>query len=105
MVLLSIHAAGPILGIIGTEYTEAASLLTLMLLAATFELAGSPLRAAAYAMGKVAKILRIHLLSGLLYLGLFYLLTPVMGLPGPGVAAGIGSLLTLLLMLKLVKNT
>ncbi len=47
LVLLSIPAAGPILGIIGAEYTEAASLLTLMLLAATFELAGSPLRAAA----------------------------------------------------------
>ncbi len=56
-------------------------------------------------MGKVAQILRIHLLSVLIYLGLFYLLTPVMGLPGPGVAAGIGTLLTLLLMLNLVRNT
>ena len=105
LVLLSIPAAGPILGVIGPEYTEAATLLTLMLLAATFELAGSPLRAAAYAMGKVAQILRIHLLSILIYLGLFYMLTPAMGLPGPGIAAIIGSLLTLLLMLKLVRKT
>jgi O-antigen/teichoic acid export membrane protein len=105
LVLLSIPAAGPILGIIGPEYTEAATLLTLMLLAATFELAGAPLRAAAYAMGKVAQILRIHLLSIVIYLGLFYLLTPVMGLPGPGLAAIIGTLLTLLLMFKLVRKT
>ncbi len=105
LVLLSIPAAGPILGVIGPEYTEAATLLTLMLLAATFELAGSPLRAAAYAMGKVAQILRIHLLSIFIYLGLFYMLTPAMGLPGPGIAAIIGSLLTLLLMLKLVRKT
>ena len=105
LVLLSIPAAGPILGIIGPEYTEAASLLTLMLLAATFELAGAPLRAAAYAMGKVAHILRIHVFSILIYLGLFYVLTPVMGLPGPGIAASIGTLLTLLLMLRLVRKT
>lgn len=105
LVLLSIPAAGPLLGVIGSEYTPAASLLTLMLLAATFELAGSPLRAAAYAMGKVSQVLRIHLLSLLIYLGLFYLLIPVMGLPGPGVAAGIGTLLTLLLMIRLVRST
>ena len=104
LVLLSIPSAGPILGVIGPEYTEAATLLTLMLLAATFELASSPLRAAAYAMGKVAPVLRIHLLSVVIYLGLFYLLTPLMGLPGPGVAASTGTLLTLLLMLRLVRN-
>jgi O-antigen/teichoic acid export membrane protein len=113
LVLLSIPTAGPILGFIGSEYTEAATLLTLMLLAATFELASSPLRAAAYAMGKVAPVLRIHLLSVLIYLGLFYVLVPIMGLSGPGVvpimglsgpgvAACVGTLLTLLLMLRLV---
>jgi len=104
LVLLSIPLAGPILGIIGSEYTDASTLLTLMLLAATFELASSPLRAASYAMGKVSPVLRIHFLSVLIYLGLFYVLTPLMGLSGPGVAAVIGALLTLLLMLRLVKN-
>jgi O-antigen/teichoic acid export membrane protein len=103
LVLVSIPAAGPILGIIGPEYTGASTLLTLMLLAATFELAGSPLRAAAYAMGKVAPVLRIHLLSVLIYLGLFYVLTPVMGLSGPGLAACTGTLMTLVLMFKLVR--
>ncbi len=105
LVLLSIPSAKPLLGLIGPEYTEAATVLSLLLLAATFELAGSPLRAAAYAMGKVAAILRIHLLSILIYLGLFYILAPVMGLPGPGIAACTGTLLTLLLMLRLVKKT
>jgi O-antigen/teichoic acid export membrane protein len=105
LVLISIPAAAPILGMIGSEYTEAATLLTLMLLAATFELASSPLRAAAYAMGKVAPVLRIHVLSLVIYLGLFYVLTSSMGLTGPGLAACAGSLLTLLLMLRLLRNT
>ncbi len=102
LVLISIPAAEPILGLIGSEYTPAATLLTLMLLAATFELASSPLRAAAYAMGKVAPVLRIHLLGVSIYLGLFFVLVPVMGLSGPGVAAGVGTLVILLLMLRLV---
>jgi O-antigen/teichoic acid export membrane protein len=103
LVLLSIPVAAPLLGIIGSEYTEAAPLVTLMLLAATFELAASPLRAAAYAMGKVGQVLRIYLLGVLVYLGLFWILTPVMGLPGPGVSATVGTMLTLLLMLRLVR--
>jgi len=105
LVLLSIPAAAPLLGFIGPEYTQAAPLLTLLLVAATFELAGSPLRAAAYAMGRVARILQIHLLSMLVYLGLFFILTPIMGLPGPGLAASIGTLLTLALMFRLVRST
>ena len=102
LVLISIPVAGPLLGLIGPDYTDAATLLTLMLLAATFELAGSPLRAAAYAMGKVAPILRIHLLGIIVFFALFYLLTPMMGLEGPGVAACVGTLLTLVLMFRLL---
>ncbi len=71
LVLLSIPAAGPLLGIVGPEYTQASTLMTLLLLAATFELASSPLRAAAYAMGRVAPVLRIHLLGVLIYFGGF----------------------------------
>lgn len=104
LVLLSIPAARPLLGMIGSDYTEAAPLLTLMLVAATFEFASSPLRAAAYAMGKVSPVLRIHVFSMLVYLGLFWLLTPVMGLPGPGVAAIVATLLTLILMIGLVRK-
>jgi len=102
LVFLSIPTAAPLLGIVGPEYTQAATLMTLLLLAATFELASSPLRAAAYAMGRVAPVLRIHFLSILIYLGLFYVLAPIMGLSGPGVAACVGTMLTLLLMMRLV---
>jgi len=104
LVLISIPLAKPILGIIGSDYTQAATLLSLMLLAATFELAGSPLRAAAYAMGKVAPVLRIHLFSVLIYLGMFYVLAPVIGLPGPGIAASVSTALTLLLMIRLIRR-
>jgi len=104
LVLLSIPAAGPLLGLVGPEYTQAATLMTLLLLAGTFELASSPLRAAAYAMGRVATVLRIHLLGILIYFGGFYVLAPIWGLMGPGVAACVGTMLTLLLMLKLVRK-
>jgi len=104
MVLLSIPFAAPILGIIGPEYTAAAPLLTLMLLAATFELAGSPLRAAAYALGGAGTVLHIYALSSFIYLGLFYVFTPPLGLIGPGVAASIGGALTLVRLLILVRR-
>ena len=80
LVLLSIPGAGPLLGLVGPEYTQASTLMTLLLLAATFELASSPLRAAAYAMGRVAPVLRIHILGIVIYFGGFYALAPVMGL-------------------------
>ena len=104
LVLLSIPAAAPILGMVGAEYVEAAPLLTLMLVAATFEFASAPLRAAAYAMGRVSPVLWIHVVSMVVYLGLFWVLTPVMGLEGPGVAAIAGTALTLILMFRLVKK-
>jgi len=103
-VLLSIPGAGPLLGLVGPEYTQASTLMTLLLLAATFELASSPLRAAAYAMGRVAPVLRIHILGIVIYFGGFYILAPIMGLSGAGVAACMGTLMTLLLMLKLIRK-
>ena len=105
MVVLSIPLAAPILGIIGSDYTAAAPLLTLMLLAATFELAGSPLRATAYALGSAGTILRIYALSSFVYLSLFYVFTPPLGLIGPGIAACIGAALTLVRMLFLVRKS
>jgi len=55
-------------------------------------------------MGRVATVLRIHLLGILIYFGGFYVLAPIWGLMGPGVAACVGTMLTLLLMLKLVRK-
>ncbi|MDH4018869.1 MAG: hypothetical protein OEU84_04645 [Xanthomonadales bacterium] len=104
MVLLSIPLGAPILGIIGQDYTPAAPLMTLMLLAATFELAGSPLRAAAYALGGAGTVLRIYALSSFVYLSLFYVFTPPLGLIGPGIAASIGGALTLARLLFLVRK-
>jgi O-antigen/teichoic acid export membrane protein len=104
LVLLSIPVARPLLSLIGPEYTLAAMLLSLMLLAATFELAGSPLRAAAYAMGRVAPVLRIHLLGVVVYFGAFSLLAPHLGLAGIGISACLGTLLTLLLMTRMIRS-
>jgi O-antigen/teichoic acid export membrane protein len=104
LVVLSIPLGAPILGIIGSDYTSAAPLLTLMLLAATFELAGSPLRAAAYALGGAHTVLRIYALSSFVYLGLFYVFTVPLGLVGPGIAACIGGALTLVRLLLLVRK-
>jgi len=104
MVILSIPLGAPILGIVGPDYTPAAPLMSLMLLAATFELAGSPLRAAAYALGDAGTVLRIYALSSFFYLSLFYVFTPPLGLIGPGVAACIGGALTLGRLLYLVRK-
>ena len=104
LVILSIPLGAPILGIIGSDYTSAAPLLTLMLLAATFELAGSPLRAAAYALGGANSVLWIYALSSVVYLGLFYVFTIPLGLNGPGIAACIGGALTLVRLLFLVRK-
>jgi len=104
LVVGSIFLGAPILGIIGEDYTPAAPLLTLMLLAASFELAGSPLRAAAYALGGAGGVLRIYALSSFVYLSLFYVFTLPLGLIGPGIAASIGGALTLVRLLLLVRK-
>jgi O-antigen/teichoic acid export membrane protein len=102
IVLFLVIAGESILGIIGTEYILAAPLLSMLLLAATFDLAGAPLRAAAYAMGKAGRVLRIHVVGIISYVALFFLLTPLTGLTGPGWAAILASLLALGLTARLV---
>src|SRR3546814_12168458 len=49
--------------LIGKEFVAAAPVLTLMLLASTFDLISSSLRSAAYAIGHAGKVLRIYALS------------------------------------------
>lgn len=80
---------------LGAEYAQAAPLTTLLLLAATIELMANVLRAAGYATGDAAGILRLYLLSSALYLVLFVVLTPYAGLIGAGIAACIASLVPL----------
>ena len=82
-------------GTLGEDYAQAAPLLSLLMLAATFELLATVLRTAGYAMSHAGKILRLHLISSALYLFLFVVLTPYAGLTGPGLAACIASLVPL----------
>jgi len=80
---------------LGKDYAQAAPLLSLLMLATTFELLATVLRSAGYAMGYEGKILRLHLISSVLYLLAFVVLTPYAGLIGPGLAACIASLVPL----------
>ncbi len=80
---------------LGPDYAEAAPLLTLLLLSATLELAAVVLRAAGYAIGHAGEILRLHLVSAVIYLLAFWVLAPRMGLIGPGIAACVAAIVTL----------
>ncbi len=80
---------------LGPDYAQAAPLLTLLLLSATLELAAFMLRAAGYAIGHAGQILRLHLISAVLYLIAFVALTPYIGLIGPGIAASFSATVTL----------
>ncbi len=102
VVLFAVVFGEYLLGIIGKDYTPAASLLSLLLLAATFDLASAPLRAAAYAMGKAGSVLRIHIAGIISYIVLFFVMTPLTGLTGPGWAAILASLFALGMTAKLV---
>ena len=101
-VVFSLFLGKPLLGIIGEEYVPAATLLSLLLLAAALDLASAPLRAAAYAMGRAGMVLNIHIGAIVTYLSMFFLLTPLTGLTGPGLAAILASLLALGLTARLV---
>jgi len=72
---------------LGEGYAKAGPLLTLLLAAATLELLATVMRSAGYAMGHAGKILRLHLVSAVIYLAAFVLLTRMAGLLGPGLAA------------------
>jgi len=78
-------------GALGEDYAQAAPLLTLLMLATMFELMATVLRSAGYAMGYAAKILRLHLMSSVIYLLMFVVLTQYLGLTGAGLASWIAS--------------
>lgn len=90
--------------ILGKAYIAAAPVLTLMLLAATFELAASPLRSATYAIGFANKVLHLYIASTALYFLLFVILTIQMGLIGAGIAASITALIPLIGMFRLINK-
>lgn len=80
----------------GAEFAAAAPLLTLLLLAASLDLASAPLRTAAYAIGKAGALLRIHVATTTLYMALFFILTSALDLIGVGIAATSAALAALL---------
>ncbi|MDP2184579.1 MAG: oligosaccharide flippase family protein [Xanthomonadales bacterium] len=91
--------------LIGKDFLAAAPLLTLMLLAATFDLTSSSLRSAAYAIGRASKVLRIYALSAGIYLALFITLTSWLGLIGAGIAASAAAALPPLAMAWLIRSS
>jgi O-antigen/teichoic acid export membrane protein len=90
--------------LLGPEFIAAKGVLTLMLLAATLDLATSPLLSGLYAMGHAIKTLRITMVSTAVYLLMFILLTRQFGLIGAGLAASAGAALTLAGMILLMHS-
>jgi O-antigen/teichoic acid export membrane protein len=88
--------------IIGKEFVAAAPVLTLLLLASTFDLTASSLRSAAYAIGHAGKVLRLYVVSAVIYVALFIVLTLQVGLIGAGLAACAAALLRPLVMAVII---
>ena len=104
IVVFAFFAGEWILGLIGENYVPAAPLMVLLLLAASFDFASAPLRSSAYAMGNAAILLRIHILGAVVYVVLFYLMTRLTGLIGPGLASLLTSVMTFALAARLLKR-
>ncbi|MBI5920578.1 MAG: lipopolysaccharide biosynthesis protein [Betaproteobacteria bacterium] len=90
--------------LVGKKFVAAAPVLTLMLLAATFDLATSSLRSAAYAIGQAGKVLRMYAVSAVIYVALFVVLTSTLGLIGAGMAACVAAALPSLGIAVLIRS-
>lgn len=88
----------------GQQFAAAGPVLTLLLFAASLNLAESPLRAAAYAIGKAGATLRLHIAATVVYLGTFVGLTLWIGLIGAGVAAVAAAAIPLAGMILLIRR-
>ena len=91
--------------LLGEEFIPAAPVLTLLLVAATFELVAASLRSAAYAIGHASKVLGLSVLSAVIYLTLFTVLTLKMGLIGAGLASCAAAALPPLAMAILIRRS
>lgn len=95
-IVASLFGGAQLLGAaLGSDYAAAAPLMSLLLLATTLELLATVLRSAGYAMGYAGKILKLHIISAVIYLTAFAALTPYYGLIGPGFAAIVAALVPL----------
>jgi len=102
IVVFAWFAGDAVLALVGKDYVPAKPLMVLLLFAASFEMASAPFRAAAYAMGKAAMLLRIHALGVGFYIVIFYMITGHVGLIGPGLASVATSILTFTLTTWLI---
>ena len=95
VVVLSLVVAQPILiALAGDDFGAAAVLLTLLLMAASIELAGASFRPASYVMGKARTLLNVQLVSTGVYLLAFLGLVTLYGLEGIGLATIAGAVVT-----------
>jgi O-antigen/teichoic acid export membrane protein len=90
--------------LVGESFVAAAPVLTLLLLASTFDLTAASLRSAAYAIGHAAKVLRLYALSAVIYLLLFFVCTMQLGLVGSGVAAALAAAIPPLAMAFMIRR-
>lgn len=96
LVLLSVPAGEPLLSrLFGEAYQPAAKLMTLLLLAASLDLAAAAFRTSAYAMGRASSVLWIQVVSTGLFVAAFWVLAKSLGLTGPGWAAALSAALGL----------
>ena len=90
---------------VGQEYVAAAPLLTLLLLAATFDLVAASLRSAAYAIGYASKVLRVYIISTIIYISCFAGFTSWFGLVGAGFAACASTIFPTIMMFMIIKKS
>lgn len=91
--------------LMGKEFIAAAPILAWMLLAATFDLATAPLRAAAYAMGYASKVLLVNATTTVIYITLFVALTLWMGLIGAGISACMAAALPPFFLVLMIRKS
>lgn len=95
VVALSVFAAEPLLvALAGEDFGAAAGLLSLLLLAATIELAGAAFRPASYVMGKARTLLKVQILATTVYLTGFAGLIQLYGMNGIGLASILSGIVT-----------
>lgn len=90
---------------LGEDFIGAKNVMTLLLMASTLNLISSPLRSAAYAVGKAGLVLRIHILSTVIYLVTFFSLTSIFGLVGAGLSACVSAIIPPFIMLIAIKKS
>ncbi len=95
VVVIAAFAAEPLLiALAGSDFGAAATLLTLLLLAASIELAGAAFRPASYVMGKARTLLKVQVVATTAYLICFVVFIQIYELNGIGLAAIISGLVT-----------